>query len=281
MFASATVPNRVAPLASCVVMATTATVVMNRASTRPLTARKAALGSSARRRAAISAPGWLVRRATPPPPRAWRALPLLAGLAELGFWTVHGHPASIPGQVQAFASSFLLIIVGLVIAGPWLTMAMARLMARWTSRPAALIAARRLADDPRAAFRAVSGLVLALFITTVAVVAITTQEAKNLTRWSTAAAAGVVMDQLAGKSSFSASQGTPEPAASAAPMAARLGGIPGVQGVIVVRSAPRLTIPTTLLGGASLPGSGPLPAGVVSCAQLATASAILGRCEVG
>jgi hypothetical protein len=64
-------------------------------------------------------------------------------------------------------------------------------------------------------------------------------------------------------------------------LAARLGGIPGVQGVIVVRAAPRLTIPTTLLGGASLPGSGPLPAGVVSCAQLATASAVLGRCPAG
>jgi len=217
------------------------------------------------RRVHISPLG-VARRATPRPPRAWRALPLLVGLAELGFWTVHGHPASIPGQVQAFVSSFLLIIVGLVIAGPWLTMTVARLMARRTSRPGTLIAARRLADDPRAAFRAVSGLVLALFITTVAVVAITTQDAKNLTRWNTAAAAGVVTDQLAGQSSFSASQGTPEPAASAAPLAARLGGIPGVQGVIVVRAAPGLTIPATLLGGASFPGSGPVPAGVVSCA---------------
>ena len=49
----------------------------------------------------------------------------------------------------------------------------------------------------------------------------------------------------------------------------------------MVRAAPRLTIPTTLLGGASLPGSGPLPAGVVSYAQLATASAVLGRCPAG
>jgi hypothetical protein len=230
------------------------------------------------RRVHISPLG-VARRETPKPPRAWRALPLLAGLAELGFWTVHGHPASIPGQVQAFVSSFLLIIVGLVIAGPWLTMAMARLMARWTSRPGTLIAARRLADDPKAAFRAVSGLVLALFITTVAVVAITTQDAKNLTRWNTAAAAGVVTDQLAGQSSFSASQGAPEPAASAAPLAARLGGIPGVQGVIVVRGGPGLTIPATLLGGVSFPASGPV--GVVSCAQLATASAVLGRCPAG
>ena len=96
-------------------------------------------------------------------------------------------------------SGFLLIIVGLIIAGPWLTMAAARVMARRTSRPGALIAARRLADDPRAAFRAVSGLVLALFITTVAVVAITTQDTKELTRFGSTAEANVLMDQLAGQ----------------------------------------------------------------------------------
>jgi hypothetical protein len=134
------------------------------------------------------------------------------------------------------------IIIGLVAAGPWITMAAARVTAQRTSRPGTLIAARRLADDPRAAFRAVSGLVLALFITTVTVVAITTQDAKNLTRWGSAAAAGVVTDQLADQQQpGSASQGQlpttgSGPAASIAPLAARLRGIPGVQGVIVVRA---------------------------------------------
>ena len=158
------------------------------------------------RRVHISPLG-VARRATPKPPRAWRVVPLLAGLAELGFWTVHGHPASIPGQIQAFVSSFALIIVGLFIAGPWLTMAAARAMARWTSRPGTLIAARRLADDPRAAFRAVSGLVLALFITTVAVVAITTQNAKDLTRWGSAAEANVLTDQVSASNQVAGSSG--------------------------------------------------------------------------
>jgi hypothetical protein len=236
------------------------------------------------RRVHISPLG-VVRRETPRPPWAWRMLPLLAGLAELGFFVVHGHPKSISGQIQAFASSFLLIIVGLVIAGPWLTMAAARVMARWTSRPGALIAARRLADDPRAAFRAVSGLVLALFITTAAVVAITTQDAKNLTRWGSAAATGVVTDQLVDQSFGSASQGPevmtgPGPAAPAAPLAARLRGIHGVQGVVVVRAVPELTIPGTLLGTSPSSGASPVPAGVVSCAQLAAVPA-LGRCPAG
>ena len=240
----------------------------------PVAAAVAAL--LALRRVRISPLG-VARRATPKPPRAWRMLPLLAGLAELGFFTVHGNPASIGGQVLVFVPSFLLIIVGLAIAGPWLTMATARIMARRTSRPGTLIAARRLADDPKAAFRAVSGLVLALFITTVAVVGITTWDAKNLTRWGSAAEAKVLTDQLAGQQPGAASQAGAGPAASAAPLAAQLRGIPGVQGVLLVRAHPQLTIPAAFH---DLGSAGPVPAGVISCAQLATVPA-LGHCAAG
>ncbi len=237
------------------------------------------------RRVHISPLG-VARRTTPPPPRAWRVLPLLAGLAELGFFVVHGTPASAGGEVWALLSGFLLIIAGLVIAGPWLTMAAARVMARRTSRPGALIAARRLADDPRAAFRAVSGLVLALFITTVAVVGITTQDAKNVTRFASPAAAAVVTDQLAASGYFTSAQepagAGAGPAAPAAPLAAQLRGIPGVQGVVVVRADRKLTIPGTFhdLGTNSGGPPSPVPAGVVSCTQLATVPA-LGRCPAG
>ena len=129
-------------------------------------------------------------------------------------------------------------------------MAAARVMARRTSRPGALIAARRLADDPRAAFRAVSGLVLALFITTVAVVAITTQDTKDLTRFGSVAEANVLTDQLADRSQGPAPRcrmrrQAAGPAAPAAPLTARLRAIPGVQGVAVVRADPGLTIPGT------------------------------------
>ncbi len=66
--------------------------------------------------------------------------------------------------------------------------------------PATLLAARRIGDDPRAAFRAVSGLVLALFITTAAVVAITTQDAKDTTRFGTVAQSNLMTDQVAAPS---------------------------------------------------------------------------------
>jgi uncharacterized membrane protein YhaH (DUF805 family) len=232
----------------------------------------------------------VARRQTPHPPRAWRVLPLLAGFADLGFFVAHGKPASPSAQVLAFVPGYLLIIVGLVIAGPWLTMAAARIMARRTSRPATLIAARRLADDPGAAFRAVSGLVLALLITTAAVVAIATQDAKNLTRFGTAAEANVLTDQVSASNQVAANVGPgsnggtarPGPAAPAAPLTAQLSGIPGVQGVLVVRADPGLTIPATFhdLGINPFNPPAPVPAGVVSCAQLATIPA-LGRCPAG
>jgi hypothetical protein len=233
------------------------------------------------RRVNISPLG-VARRARPKAPGAWRVAPLIAGLAELGFWTVHGHPASMSGQVQAFVSSFALILVGLFIAGPWLTMAAARAMAQWTSRPGTLIAARRIADDPRAAFRAVSGLVLALFITTVAVVAISTQNAKAPATFGTVAEDNMLTDQLAvsppGGSVFTGAG----PAATAAPLAARLRAIPGVQAVVVIRLDQGLTIPGRFhdLGSDGNGTFSPVPASVVSCAQLATVPA-LGRCPAG
>jgi hypothetical protein len=238
------------------------------------------------RRVHISPLG-VARRVTPKPPRAWRILPLLAGFADLGFFVAHGKPASPSIQVYAFVPGYLLIIAGLVLAGPWLTMAAAKVMARRTSRPGTLIAARRLADDPRTAFRAVSGLVLALLITTAAVVAVATQDSVNLTRFGTAAEDNVLTDQLADQTLGNEFQGQAVttgagPAAPAAPLAARLRAIPGVEGVFVVRAEPKLNIPGGLFGPNASQYGPPTPvaAGVVSCAQLATVPA-LGRCPAG
>jgi len=230
------------------------------------------------RRVNISPLG-VARRARPKPPGAWRVIPMLAGLAELGFWAIHGHPASIPGQIQAFASSFFIILVGLFIAGPWLTMAAAAAMARWTSRPATLLAARRIGDDPKAAFRAVSGLVMALFITTAAVVAITTQDAKEPSTFGTGAQLTLMTDQIATASPSGSGVSDPGPAAPAAALAARLRAVTGIRGVAVLRVDPALTIPGTFHDlNLNRSGKGiPIPADVVLCGQLATVP-VLGRC---
>src|SRR5580693_9001466 len=57
-------------------------------------------------------------------------------------------------------------MVGLVVAGPWFTWAAARLFGSMSRGAAPLLASRRLADDPKAAFRSVTGLVLAVFLGT-------------------------------------------------------------------------------------------------------------------
>ena len=64
-------------------------------------------------------------------------------------------------------STFLVMIAGVVLSGPWLTALVARGVARVGRRAPSLLAARRLEDNPSAAFRAISGIVLAVFVGTV------------------------------------------------------------------------------------------------------------------
>jgi hypothetical protein len=116
----------------------------------------------------------VTRRVTPAPPRWYRLIPILVGFAELAFFLVGPRPETSDGQTAVFLPGLLLIMGGLVFAGPLLTMLGARIMARRATRPATLIAARRLADNPKAGFRAISGIMLALFITSVASGVITT-----------------------------------------------------------------------------------------------------------
>ena len=104
------------------------------------------------------------RRVTPPPPANGRVILLLAGLALYLFGIAVTNsqrigPATFPG--------LLLILVGLVVAGPWLTAQAARLLRQHAGGAASLLAARRLGDNPQVAFRSVSGLVLAVFLGTV------------------------------------------------------------------------------------------------------------------
>jgi hypothetical protein len=61
----------------------------------------------------------------------------------------------------------IIILIGLVVGGPWTTAQAARLLAILTKSGSSLLASRRLADNPKAAFRSVTGLVLAVFLGTI------------------------------------------------------------------------------------------------------------------
>ena len=129
----------------------------------------AALAARVALRRVVISPLGVSRRVTPPPPRAYRLVPLVAGIAELSYFVEVGRPKSTGGQIDAYFGGCLLIMVGLIVAGPWLTMVGSRVMARRTSRTSVLIAGRRMSDNPRGAFRAISGLILALFVGSVSV----------------------------------------------------------------------------------------------------------------
>ncbi|MEU6236545.1 FtsX-like permease family protein [Kitasatospora sp. NPDC047058] len=216
------------------------------------------------RRVTISPLG-VTRRVTPKPPGVWRLAPLLGGLAELGYF-VNRRPETTNGQTAAYLTGFLVIMLGLVIAGPWLTMAAARGVARRTSRPATLIAVRRLADDPKAGFRSVAGLVLALFVTTATVCIIgTINDARGALSGDPETRVAVEQSGLV--------EGPPMTAAVSEKLLADLRAVPGFRGLAVGHDNPRA------LG--ALPGERPgFAPNLVLCTDLAQVP-VVGRCPAG
>ena len=104
------------------------------------------------------------RRVTPPAPRFGRVVPLLIGiiLFVAGLAITNNKSIGAPAY-----PGLIVIMIGLVVGGPWLTAQAARVFSRLVTGASALLAARRLADNPKAAFRTVSGLVLAVFLGTI------------------------------------------------------------------------------------------------------------------
>jgi len=99
----------------------------------PVAAVAAALWSL--RRVRLSPLG-VSRKLTPAAPSAWRVLPLLAGVGLF----VGGVVANSDGPSESIVyPGLILVMLGLVIAGPWLTMQAARMLARLVRGPSALL----------------------------------------------------------------------------------------------------------------------------------------------
>ena len=216
------------------------------------------------RRVRISPLG-VQRRASSRPPRAVRIIPLLAGIAVLAYFDAAGKPGAVGGQLLELLAGFVLLIVGLVLAGPWFTTAGARLMAGRASRPATLIAGRRLLDNPKAAFRFISGLVIALFVASAAIGALSSISAVSTSGGSSAGEA-TLADPFC---TFSTSN---------CPASARVPAVPG-HVLTEFRTTPGVRS-VTLVHQASSQGPLGNSFGVVACGQLARTRAI-GRCAPG
>jgi hypothetical protein len=197
------------------------------------------------------------RKATPKAVTPWQTLPLLAGIAWLALLAVAGHPKSASSQIQTYFLAFLLVMAGLVLAGPWFTMVGARRLAERANRPDVLLAGRRLSDNPRGAFRAIGGLILALFLASVAVGVSATIVAVG-SSGSATSTNDTLVESFATNTGVSTSE------------IADFTSTKDIQGVTLIHSDP--------LVAAS--GDLNLTPGLVSCAGLARTPA-LGRCATG
>ncbi|GAA3425595.1 FtsX-like permease family protein [Streptosporangium sandarakinum] len=109
-------------------------------------------------RRVVVSPLGVARRETPPAMRFIRVVALLAALATVP--VVGGMGAG----VGIFALSLGLAFGAVNLAGPWVVGRIGRIVARTARGPARLLAGRRLMDDPRSAWRTVSGVAMIGFI---------------------------------------------------------------------------------------------------------------------
>jgi cell division protein FtsX len=206
------------------------------------------------------------RRASSRPPRIVRIIPLLAGIAVLAYFDSAGKPGSNGGQLLEVLVGFVLLIVGLVLAGPWFTTAGSRLMVRRASRPATLIAGRRLLDNPKAAFRFISGLVIALFVASAAIGALSSFAAA--TNSSSGGSAGkATLSELFCSFYMSNCPASAQVPSVPGQVLAEIRTTPGVRAVTMIHESPSQVALRNSFG-------------VVACDQLAKTPAI-GKCAPG
>ncbi|QOV33183.1 ABC transporter permease [Streptomyces ferrugineus] len=96
-------------------------------------------------------------------PHRTRAIRLLLFVAVLFcIWATTGKGGQL--KTQQLLALLALFYGAFWLFGPWVVDRLGRIVGRRAKRPATLLAARRLSDDPRGAWRTVSGLVLAGFV---------------------------------------------------------------------------------------------------------------------
>jgi len=123
----------------------------------------AAVSGAVSLRRVVVSPLGVARRTTPPGLRVVRVVVLAVAL--VGFAVVTAFGGRLAAALVAVLLGFLAAGFGaLNLVGPWVLGLLGRSQARRARTPVRLLAARRLADDPRGAWRVVGGLGLAGFV---------------------------------------------------------------------------------------------------------------------
>jgi hypothetical protein len=173
------------------------------------------------------------RVALPSRPTSWRLLILAAGLVLFFATLVWTRSTADQSAFKAVAGAFAVIVLGVYAAGPWLTGIVARLIGRLDRTPSVLLASRRLQENPKAAFRAIAGLTLAVFLATV-FSGIATSALANARSFHRAAT--FPPDMLTAVPGLPVVAGVPATTANAE--MDRLAGMPGVTSVVDLRTLP-------------------------------------------
>ncbi|OXM70877.1 ABC transporter permease [Amycolatopsis vastitatis] len=103
----------------------------------------------------------------------WRLLALPAAGV---FFLVAVTTAKAAGSIGMVMVGLCLLVGSAAIVGPWVTSAVGGTFVRIWRRPSALLAGRRLRDDPKGAYRASAGIVLAVFTGSMALTLLPTFE---------------------------------------------------------------------------------------------------------
>ncbi|MDQ7809973.1 ABC transporter permease [Amycolatopsis sp. A133] len=103
----------------------------------------------------------------------WRLLALPAAGA---FFLIAVTTVEESGGIGLVMAGLFLLVGSAAIVGPWVTSAVGGTFVRAWRRPSALLAGRRLRDDPKGAYRASAGIVLAVFAGSMALTLLPTFE---------------------------------------------------------------------------------------------------------
>jgi hypothetical protein len=191
------------------------------------------------------------RHVTPPRPSALRLVPTFAGVVSLVVsLNIFRSSTGEIGPLAIVGASFAAIIIGIAFAGPWLTALVGRILGRIARGPSALLAGRRLADDPRGSFGSIAGVIMAVFVAS-AFFTFAAYAAAHAGDFDAPIRPGVVLTVPYGPN-------------SAETVAARLPSVQGVRSVLAVREVS--------LGDSS--GSYEMQAWVVPCETLMAAMQI-------
>ncbi|WP_458114331.1 ABC transporter permease [Arthrobacter sp. R1-13] len=113
-------------------------------------------------------------------PRLVTLLPLAVGVSSMvSIGVASTNKLKVPHADLVLIAGFILTTIGLLYAGTYITYIISRAALRFARGAAGVIALNRISRTPRATFRSVSGLVLALFLVSVIAASITTVQQES------------------------------------------------------------------------------------------------------